>query len=70
VIGEVERARMLSVPPCGSRVLQHRERIGVRLMREIIRQAARSIWRASLAVRRPQNLVDAPVRWNTSTRAG
>jgi hypothetical protein len=65
---------MLAVPLCGERVLQRLESIGVavlaalrerdawELMHEINLEAGRPIWRAPMAVRALQNLIDAAER--------
>jgi hypothetical protein len=66
-----ERAKMLSVPMCGERVLMRLQSIGVerladlrghdpwQLMHEINLEAGRRIWHPPLAIVALQNLVDA-----------
>jgi hypothetical protein len=74
MIAADERAKMLAVPLCGGRVLQRLESIGVtcladlrdrdawELMHEINLEVGCPIWRAPMAVRALQNLVDAAER--------
>jgi hypothetical protein len=84
VIGGDERAKMLEVPLCGSRVIERLASIGIErladlrghdaaeLMERVNIEAGRPIWRPPMATRALSNLIAAaegPAAANRTTRA-